>query len=47
MGSSLTYYEQKNHIGACEQLHNDSALVGALGQYGSKFYPSAKVMTDN
>lgn len=46
MGSSITYFLQKGVAGACGTVHQDTDLICALGQYGYKFYLSAKLMTD-
>jgi hypothetical protein len=46
MGSSITYYLQKGVTGACGTVHTDQDFIAAMGQYGSKFYLSAKLMTD-
>ena len=46
MGSSLTYYTQNNTAGACGAVHLDTDFICALGQSGSKFYLSAKLITD-
>jgi hypothetical protein len=46
MGSSLTFFYQNNNAGACGKVHQDTDYICALRQYGFKFDPSVKLMTD-